>query len=118
MPNKIVEIEEVGAGVLAARFKRALAEVAANMLDPNTGDGARKVTLTATLKPNQAKTEATVKYAVSTSLQPPEPHEGTVFFGKNADGITVIEANPDQEVMNFPDGETISARNMRVIGGR
>ena len=118
MPNKIVEIEEIGAGVLAARFKRALADVAQNMLDPNTGDGARKVILTATLKPNKGKTESTVKYAVSTTLQPPDPHEGTVFFGKNADGITVIEANPDQEVLDFPDGETIPARNLRVIGER
>jgi hypothetical protein len=118
MPNKIVEIEEVGGGVLAAQFKRAIAEAAANMLDPNTGDGKRKVVLTVTLTPNKAKTEAQVSYEVQTKLAPPEAHEGTIFFGKSADGIVVVEANPAQETFEFPDGETIPERNLRSIGER
>lgn len=64
-----LSIESLGGGAALERFNDALVEVLANILDPNTGKGAREINLKVKVKPNDERTMAEVRVECKAKLQ-------------------------------------------------
>ena len=69
-----LNITELAGGDCVRRINRALRDIVANCLDPNTDAKAkRKVTVTITLAPNEARNMADISVSVQAKPVPPEP---------------------------------------------
>ena len=81
-----LSIKTLKQGACLDRFDRALAELVANVLDPNTDPKAkRSVTLTLSVKPNEARNMADITVAVASKLQPAQPLATGCTLGTNLD---------------------------------
>jgi len=63
-----LSIETLASGAAMERFDDALAEVLANIIDPNTGKGAREIVLKVKFKPNDERTMTEMKIECKAKL--------------------------------------------------
>ena len=63
-------LETLAEGAAVERFDDALKTVLANILDPDTGTGAREVNLKVKLRPNDDRSMTEIKIECTTKLQP------------------------------------------------
>ena len=114
-----LSIKTLKQGACLERFDRALAELVANVLDPNTDPkGKRSVSLTLTVKPNEARNMADISVAVTSKLQPVQPLATGCTLGTNLDTgeVTAFEivSNSDAEngaLMKMTGGAVISTED-------
>lgn len=83
------------------RFDDELQRVLENILDPNTDDGKRSVTLTVTLDPSENRQSASVDVKCSSKVQGARPVDTTIFFAQRHGRAVAVEHNPDQLAMAF-----------------
>lgn len=80
-------LSEVAEGGVQVKLNRALKEVAANILNPNTeAKKKRKVTLTITVSPNDKRDAADTVIEVKTSLAPEVGVASTMLLGMDGKG--------------------------------
>lgn len=98
-----LSIAKLKGGACIQQFNSALQQAVANILDPNTEAKAkRKVTLTLTLAPNEARNMVDISATVKASLCPPSP----VVTGATM-GVDVKTG--EQTAFEVDDGETYSS---------
>lgn len=97
MNNMLDSLDKLLNGALAERFKGAMEDVIANIIDPNTeADKMRKINFTVSIKPNDNRDIASFKIDAKTTLTPPKALETTIMFGADEDGVIVArEYNPN-----------------------
>ena len=83
-------------GAAMERFDDEFQKILNNVVDPNSGDGARKVTLTVTLKPNKERTMADLLIDCKGTVQPPKAVPTVVFIGKDRGQGICFEHDPKQ----------------------
>ena len=84
-------------GAVQERFRIALAEVLANIRDPNTrATEKRSITLTITLAPYATRDTAQMDFAVKTKLAAATPAETTVYLAYSDDGLVTASEKVDQ----------------------
>jgi hypothetical protein len=91
----------LGRGSAIERFDDELARVVDNILDVNTTDAARTITLTVTFKPAKDRGRCDVGVKIASKLAPAEPFETVIFVGRDGRGPIAVEHNPDQMKMSF-----------------
>ena len=101
MPREdLVSLETLKGGAVLERFHDALAQVVANVADPNTkADAARTITITVKFKPDDHRSMAAVGIEVATKLAPPAPLGTSVFLGVRNGEVVATEYNPNQPSM-------------------
>lgn len=102
-------------GGVEEKLQFALKEVAENIADPNTdAKKARKITMTLTLKPNEARTISNLDIDVKTSLAAPMGISTTLMIDRDNTGKIVASEiygkDPNQGVVDFETGEVIDIR--------
>ena len=84
-------------GAVQERFRIALAEVLANIRDPNTrATEKRSITLTLTLAPYATRDTAQMDVTVKTKLAAAAPAETTVYLAYSDDGLVTASEKVDQ----------------------
>ncbi len=108
MPNdNELNLSEMAQGAFMERFHIELYKVLANIKDPNTDPKkARKITLTATLKPNEKRELATFEVQSKSDLAPAKPLSTMILIDKDADGKAVgKELKSGQKGQTFVDAD-------------
>ncbi len=88
-------------GAAIERFDDELRAVLENCLDPNTGEGARTITLKVKLKPTEDRTRAYVLLTCTSSLVAPAGVASLVYLGKDRGEPVAYEYNPEQLKLNL-----------------
>ena len=99
-----VSLVTLARGAAIERFDDELERVIQNVLDPNAGDGARRITLEVAIKPAADRSTASVYVSCHTKLAPPRPTQTMFYLGRGKDGAFAYEHNPNQLslVLNEP----------------
>ena len=95
-----LNIQKLKGGACIRQFNAELQRAVANILDPNTDAKAkRKVTLTLTMAPNEARNMADISVAVKASLCPQSPVATGATMGVNVETgeQTAFEVSDGQE---------------------
>jgi hypothetical protein len=92
----LVSLANLGRGGAIERFDDEFQRALDNVLDPNTGESARTVTLKVKLKPNADRTWCKVDVSCSASLASAKPFETQIFVGKQRGKSMATEYNPQQ----------------------
>jgi hypothetical protein len=98
-----VTIDKIANGEIPAKANAALAELARNILDPDTkATQPRKIKIEITVKPDEARDLASVEIGVSTKLAAPKPLKTKVFINQMRDGsVVVAEKDIRQHELNL-----------------
>lgn len=105
-----ITLSELADGAVEERFKLTIARVLENLMDPNTSHKkARKVTVTFTLKTNEARQFAEYDVSVVPTFAPAAPVQGGLLLKTDASGFTVAvepkqEKLPLENALPFPKG--------------
>lgn len=79
-----ISLDSMGCGALLERANLALAQVARNIMDPNTDpEKARKVTITLSFKPDKSRRHVKTSMGVNVSLAPPLADETMMLIGQD-----------------------------------
>lgn len=105
-------------GGVEEKLQFALKEVAENIADPNTdAKKARKITMTLTLKPNEARTISNLDIDVKTSLVAPMGISTTLMIDRDTAGQIVASEiygkDPNQGHIDYETGEVIHIAERR-----
>ncbi|MFA6509968.1 MAG: hypothetical protein WCV62_05885 [Candidatus Peribacteraceae bacterium] len=91
-----VSLANFARGACIERFDDEFKRVLDNILDPNTADGPRSVTLKVTISPNEERTSAGVSIHVDSSVRGPKAVPTMIFIGKDRGVSIAFEHNPEQ----------------------
>jgi len=94
--SDLVSLANLGRGGAIERFDDEFQRALDNVLDVNTGEGARTVTLKVKLKPNSARTFCEVNISCSASLASAKPFATQIFVGKERGKGIATEYDPEQ----------------------
>ncbi len=120
------ELSKIESGALQTLFDRALEKVLANILDPNTDDSKRGITIKFEIKPIGSGGVA-LGYQVKTNLLPEKSRAVTLMYGQDNGEIQVGEIPKGtiscQVIFNDTNDEDPSdavekPTNIRTIGGK
>jgi hypothetical protein len=93
-----LSIETLASGAAMERFDDALGEVLANILDPNTGRGAREINLKVKFKPNDDRTMTEMKIECKAKLQSASDLTTHAYLGLDTKGRPEAhEIRPQQQ---------------------
>lgn len=93
----IEKLDNLMGGAMQEKFRVALAEVLANVRDPNTQATAKRViTLTIIIAPNANRDTAQMEVSVKTKTAPSVPAETTIYLDYNDDGLVTATEKLDQ----------------------
>lgn len=95
--SELVSLANLGHGAAIERFDDEFQRALNNIIDPNTGEGARTITLKVKLKPNNGRTSCTVAVICSSTLACAKPFETQLFVGKDRGTARASEYNPEQQ---------------------
>ena len=109
--SDLTSLDNLGGGAAVERFNDALSRVIENIMDVNTDDKAREITLKVKLKPNASRQRCDVIYAVSTKTSPAEALTTTLYVGKAGGDFIASEYDPKQMRMEFAE----AARGENVV---
>jgi len=105
-----VNIKNINSGAITELFNAELPKVLENIADDNTKpDASREIRLIIKIKPTKDRAQAATEISVVTKLAPIKPHEGSITFSLEEDGV---KAYPIAD-MDQPELE----ENIRYIGG-
>ena len=103
-----VTLDTIGGGALSELFEAELARVLANITDPNTDTGAKRViTLQVKFKSNRDRDVADVELACSSKLAGIMTVNTQLFMGKHKGKLIAVESDPRQS--NLFDQERVTA---------
>lgn len=107
-----VSIDQLAGGGLTERINRELAKVAENVLDPNTKpDAVRSVTITLSIKPDEARQIGKADFTVKSSLAPAKGLPSAFVFDYDHEGKAVmkeLQTGRDRNQMMVADnGEVV-----------
>ena len=98
---EIVNLQNLANGRAAERFQQELALALENCLDLNTRwQTVRKVSLSVTMKMNEARTNAHVEIDCKSSLGPVKREETTFFIERQGGQAVAVEYNPKQMTLD------------------
>jgi hypothetical protein len=93
----IEKLDNLMGGAMQEKFRVALAEVLANVRDPNTKATAKRgITLTVIIAPNANRDTAQMEVSVKTKTAPSVPAETTIYLDYNDDGLVTATEKLDQ----------------------
>lgn len=115
--QETVSLATLARGGAIERFDDELRRVIENIMDPNTGSGARSVTLKVVLKPAADKASSTVAISCSSKVQGAEPVGTMMFLGRAQGKAVAMEHNPEQMAMTFAAQTPVVALPAVVEGG-
>ena len=93
-----LSIENLAMGAAMERFDDALTEVLTNILDPNTGKGAREINLKVKFKPNDERTMTEMKIECKAKLQSASDLTTHAYLGLDTKGRPEAhEIRPQQQ---------------------
>ena len=98
MPYQPIEkLDSLMGGAVQEKFRIALAEVLANVRDPNTKATIKRgITLSVTITPNANRDVAQMEVQVSTKIAPSVPAENTIYLSWNDDGLVTASEKLDR----------------------
>lgn len=97
-----VGIETLAAGAVPERFNDALAEVLANIDDPNTEPKAkRKIRLDIVFSPSEGRDSAAIDVRVQTTLATVRPVGTVVHLTRREGRLVALQSNFRQEALPF-----------------
>jgi len=105
----LVSLANLGRGGAIERFDDEFQRALENILDPNTGESARTVTLKVKLKPNADRTWCDVGVSCSATLASAKPFTTQVFVGKQRGKAIASEYNPEQLKLPVEDPAPLRA---------
>lgn len=112
--STIYSLDKLLGGAVAEMYSKAMRDIAANVLDPNTKPNAkRKITLTMTIEPDKARDIADISVEVKTTPAPHIAAAGRLIYDRDRDGNAICGefgtgANSNQvEIAINGDGQTI-----------
>lgn len=91
-----LSLASLGRGAAIERFDDELQRVLNNIIDPNTSDSVRSVTLKVTFKPNESREQCAVQISCASKLGTSKPVPATIYVGRGKDGAVAIEHDPKQ----------------------
>lgn len=97
----VVSLGNLARGSCVERFDDEFKRVLENILDPNTADGARSITLKVSILPNEERSSAAVSISVDSSVKGPRPVPTMIFIGKDRGQALAFEHNPEQMKLNL-----------------
>lgn len=99
---KEVSLETLAGGAAVEIFQRELNVVARNIADENTDPKkSRKITLTVTLTPDEARAEVAMSVSAKSTLASVKPAKKTIHLGKMNGKPTLFASNQVQTEFNF-----------------
>lgn len=110
----LVSLANLGRGGAIERFDDEFQRALENVLDPNTGESARTVTLKVKMKPNADRTWCSVDVSCSASLASAKPFATQIFVGKQRGKAIASEYNPEQ--LKLPVEEPTPLREVNGAG--
>jgi hypothetical protein len=99
------------------KFDAELDRVLQNIVDINSGEGPREVTLKVKLKPDKDRSFCSVEVQVSSKLQPEEPFGTQMFLGREGGRAVAFEHNPEQLKFGYTPHE-VGHQPMRIGGSK
>lgn len=121
MRSRDVNLSTLHDGAVDVLFREALADVLKNVEDPNADPKAkRKITITITVKPNEARESAAIDIDCKTKLAPLKPLATTVILGHDDDGeFSAVEILRQEKLpLDTPDSRPIGlVRSAPAPGG-
>lgn len=101
MDNESLSVKDLARGAAIERFDDELQVVLDNVVDPNTGLGAREVTLKVKIKPNENRDRCDVQIICTSKLGASKPVGTVVYVGRGVDGAVASEYDPKQLQMEL-----------------
>jgi hypothetical protein len=92
----MVSLSTLGRGAAIERFDDEFKRVLENILDPNTADGPRSLSLKVTIAPNEERTSANLAISVSSSVRGPRAVPTMIFIGMDRGQAVAFEHHPEQ----------------------
>ena len=102
-----ISLKDFMNGGVDERVKQELEKVIENIMDPNTGTKARKLTIDFKISPDDQKKTCNVACVVKSKLQPAESIGTSIIIGKTQDGYDAAEIGnqvPGQTSIDFDNG--------------
>lgn len=97
-------LASIADGAAEELFANALAQVLANIDDPNTdAKAARAITITVTMKPNEQRAQASVVVKCATKLAGISPVGTVVLMGQHHGKLAMAEALGQEKL--FPEAQ-------------
>jgi hypothetical protein len=96
MEEGMVSLSTLGRGAAIERFDDEFKRVLENILDPNTADGPRSLSLKVTIAPNEERTSANLAISVSSSVRGPRAVPTMIFIGMDRGQAVAFEHHPEQ----------------------
>ncbi len=97
----------LGGGAAVEKFQIELNRVLENLMDPNTGDGKREITLKVEFKPSRDRDACHLKISCTSKLAAYVAFESRAYLGVGRSGLAEIyESNPAQLGLFEPPAET------------
>jgi len=120
MKSGFISFNTLAGGAVEEKLQYALAEVAANIADPNTdAKKTRKVTMTLTIKPNEQRTIASLDIDVKTSLAAPKTISTAIMIDRDEKGKAVAAeiygTDPRQGVIEFDESSTAADGKVTLL---
>jgi hypothetical protein len=115
MDEETLGLSSLGRGAAIERFDDALQRVLNNVIDPNTDLGARKIVLTVTIKPNDARDQCAVAISCGEKLGGSKPVGTTLFVGRGKDGAVALEHDPKQLQIELDEQRRQNAATVRPL---
>lgn len=95
--SDLVSLANLGKGAAIERFDDEFSRALNNVVDPNTGEGARTITLKVKIKPNANRTACDVAVVCTSTLACAKPFQTQIFVGKERGQAKATEYNPEQQ---------------------
>ena len=79
-----ISLDSMGSGALLEHFNMAMAQIARNIMDPNTDpEKVRKITITLTFKPDKSRKHIKTAFGVNLTQAPPVADETMMLIGQD-----------------------------------
>lgn len=113
MHTRVLNVLEMAQGAVMEQIVNESTKIMANVLDPNTKSTAtRKMTITLTFRPNDARDKVTVEAQAKSSLAPRKAVETSFFVAEDDQGNPhareITNYDPNQETIFVPEEEKVT----------
>jgi len=102
-----ISLENFMNGAIDERMKQELEKIVENIVDPNTGTKARKLSIEFKIVPDKQKKTCNVDFVIKSKLQPADSISTSIIIGKTQNGYDAAEIGnelPGQTSIDFENG--------------